>query len=313
MAKIVTDQIQRREGSEFTLPLKDGAAGTALVTDGKGNLYFPGTSVAGVATNTSTIAPGQAFYGFGNGTYAWTCPPGVTKVCVVAIGGGASTQGSTWSSYGGAGGGLAWVNDIPVTPGQNYTVVVGKGGDASASDTTGGNSYFIDTATCWAQGGQGASGGSYTVTSSYGTSGGGSGGSSGQYGGGGAGGYTGAGGTQNTAGTGGAASGGGGYSSTYGGASGGGTGPFGQGASGVSTSSGQSGKGGSGGEDGKMGENPWYSYGQVIRPGGLYGGGGGGTGTTQWGGYGINPGGRGCVRIIWGTGRSFPSTGTGDM
>jgi hypothetical protein len=24
-------------------------------------------------------------------------------------------------------------------------------------------------------------------------------------------------------------------------------------------------------------------------------------------------GGRGCVRIIWGAGRSFPSTGTGDM
>jgi hypothetical protein len=27
----------------------------------------------------------------------------------------------------------------------------------------------------------------------------------------------------------------------------------------------------------------------------------------------MNPGGRGCVRIIWGEGRRFPSTGTGDM
>jgi hypothetical protein len=27
----------------------------------------------------------------------------------------------------------------------------------------------------------------------------------------------------------------------------------------------------------------------------------------------LHRGGRGCVRIIWGPNRSFPSTGTGDM
>jgi hypothetical protein len=27
----------------------------------------------------------------------------------------------------------------------------------------------------------------------------------------------------------------------------------------------------------------------------------------------LQRGGRGCVRIIWGAGRFFPSTGTGDM
>jgi hypothetical protein len=62
-----------------------------------------------------------------------------------------------------------------------------------------------------------------------------------------------------------------------------------------------------------MGENPWYSYGFHRRDGGLYGGGGGGTGTSQYMGYQGNRGGRGCVRIIWGAGRVFPSTGTGDM
>jgi hypothetical protein len=73
--------------------------------------------------------------------------------------------------------------------------------------------------------------------------------------------------------------------------------------------------GGSGGEDGTMGENPWFTVGTVgSRTGGLYGAGGAGTGTnTSQGGSGINKGGRGCVRIIWGAGRSFPSTGTGDM
>jgi hypothetical protein len=87
------------------------------------------------------------------------------------------------------------------------------------------------------------------------------------------------------------------------------------GCSGGGSGSGQAGFGGSGGQDGVMGENPWFSTGSTgDREGGLYGGGGGGTGTnTTLGGTGINRGGRGCVRIIWGAGRSFPSTGTGDM
>ena len=73
------------------------------------------------------------------------------------------------------------------------------------------------------------------------------------------------------------------------------------------------GYGGSGGENGRSGENPYYSYGFSNRPGGLYGGGAGGPGDSSGFGYGIQSGGRGCVRIIWGAGRSFPSTGTGDM
>ena len=51
MTKIVTDQIQRREGPELTLPIKDGTAGSPLLTDGKGNLYFQGQT-----TGTSTAA-----------------------------------------------------------------------------------------------------------------------------------------------------------------------------------------------------------------------------------------------------------------
>lgn len=303
MTKIVTDQLQRREGAEFTLPKNDGAAGQPLSTDGRGNLYFP-PKVEVVAE----VPPGQAMYGFGNGTYAWTCPPNVTSVCVVCIGGGSSSRGSQWSSYAGNGGGLGWKNNIKVEPGKTYTVQVGKAGDGFPSSYAGGVSFFIDTATVFGGGASNGSGGG------WGGDGGGNGGTGSQYGGGGAGGYTGNGGGQDEGGAGGGAGGGGSYSSTHGGSSGGGTGPFGQGASGSSQSY-AGGKGGSGGEDGVMGENPWFSYGQFgARRGGLFGGGGAGTGSnSSLGGAGLNPGARGCVRIIWGTGRKFPSTGTGDM
>jgi hypothetical protein len=305
MTKIVTDQLQRREGAEFTLPLRDGTAGQALLTDGKGNLTFVPPPVEGGPSGPV----GQAFYGFGAGTYAWTCPPGVTSVCVVCIGGGASSSGATSSGNGGGGGGgLGWKNNISVEPGKTYTVQVGKGGNLGGTDPAGGTSFFIDTATVRGGGSPNKSGGTWTGD------GGGNGGSgASSQAGGGAGGYTGNGGNSGgSAGSGGGAGGGGNYSSTHGYSSGGGTGPFGQGASGAGTSY-DGGKGGSGGEDGRMGENPWYSYGTGERPGGLYGGGGGGPGDNSAFGHGIQVGGRGCVRIIWGTGRKFPSTGTGDM
>ena len=252
---------------------------------------------------------GQAFYGFGNGTYTWTCPPGVTSVCVVCIGGGSSSQGSSWSNQAGGGGGLGWRNNIAVSPGSSYTVQVGKGANGRGGSTSGEQSYFISSSLVAGNGGSGTSGGGYVGE------GGGNGGNGAQYGGGGAGGYTGNGGGQDASGSGGGGAGGGSYSSTHGGASGGGTGPFGQGASGSGLGSGNPGQGGSGGEDGAIGENPYWSYGSTgDRQGGLYGAGGGGTGTnTSIGGGGFNRGARGCVRIIWGAGRFFPSTGTGDM
>ena len=257
----------------------------------------------------SLVVPGQALYGFGSGAYSWTCPAGVTSVCVVCIGGGAGSNGVSAGNGGGGGGGLGWKNNIAVTPGNVYVVHVGWGGDKSRSaNSSGGDSYFINTSTV--KGGGAANG---TAGGSFTGDGGGNGGSSGgSQAGAGAAGYTGNGGTQNTAGLGGGAGGGYNYSSTWGYSSGGGTGPFGQGSSGASTTYG-GGIGGSGGENGVGGENPWYSKGNVTRPGGLYGGGGGGAGSNASWPNSLQIGGRGCVRIIWGEGRSFPSTGTGDM
>ncbi len=253
-------------------------------------------------------AVGQAFYGFGDGQYSWTCPPGVTSVCVVCIGGGASNLGPTWAAGGGGGGGLGWKNNIPVTPGQSYLVQVGRGGDIAAQgNSSGTSSFFIDPSIVAGLPGSGATGGGFV-----GDGGGNGGNAASNYGGGGAGGYTGnGGGAAGTSGSGGGGAGGAQYSSTYGSSGGGGTGPFGQGASGVLL--GQAAGGGSGGETSSAGENPSTSAGNIHRPGGLYGGGGGGPGSTAPANLSVQRGGRGCVRIIWGAGRSFPSTGTGDM
>jgi len=156
-------------------------------------------------------------------------------------------------------------------------------------------------------------------------------------GGGGAGGYSGNGGTgagstggfntivNATAGAGGAGGGAGGRGVTtgnsYGGAGGGGTGLLGEGSNGVAgtndTSTGTTtqvstnvaGGGGSGGSRGNLAQESTTGRGGV---GGWPGGGGGSGHDTSSGSFGGN-GADGGVRIIWGAGRSFPSTNTQDI
>lgn len=259
------------------------------------------------------------------GTYSWTAPAGVTSVSAVAVGGGGSGgQGNV--ATGGGGGGLGWKNNIQVTPGQSYTVVVGFGGFTAGS--SGGNSYFINTSTVVGYGGAGGyvsgqssgggSGGSYVGT------GGGTGGEGGgcqNYqsssdltpecgGGGGAGGYSGAGGKgagywntlNGSSGNGGGGGGGGSPSSYGGGKGGGGVGIYGQGASGSGGNGAYRGQGGSGG-------NPSTNMTDNLMEGGSFGGGGGGS--WRGGEYGYGSG--GAVRIIWGTGRAYPSTNTANV
>ena len=262
-----------------------------------------------------------------SGTYSWTAPNGVTSVSVVCVGGGGGNNDTSWSG-GGGGGALAYANNISVTPGQSYTVEVGAAGvnGVSGVGTDGGDSYFIDTSTVAAGGGEteirestqstqvsggaviagvggaGGRGGLYGSASGY------------SGGGGGAGGYSGSGGdggtnvaghsVQVSAGSGGGGGGGwaiqGQVSSASG--AGGGVGILGEGSSGAAGtgthSSSQTnnddamgGRGGSGGGDG------------TSSIGGNYGGGADGYGDAAGG----------AVRIIWGTGRSFPSTNTADI
>ena len=235
------------------------------------------------------------------GSYTWTAPAGVTSVCVVCVGGGSAS-----------GGALAYRNNITVVPGTGYSVVVGAGGVASgaggSSGTDGGDSSFSDgTNTTIAGGGKGQATAGGAPSGTY--DGGGSGGDNnawgtfgGAYNGAGAGGYSGDGGNALVGGTSSqAGSGGGGSSGSWAYEAGGGVGIYGEGASGAAVTSSQ-GQGGSGGQDGQ---------GQGIQnansvTGGAYGGGF----SSRWSG---NQGGGGAVRIIWGSGRAFPSTNTADV
>lgn len=250
------------------------------------------------------------------GVYYWTVPDGVTSVCVVCVGSGATPAAA--DGGGGAGGGLAYRNNIAVTPGESIYVSVG----AAAADTGGDNSWFgnADKFLAYVVAGgagnsTGGSGGLGTVWLGGGTSDGQTaykGGDGGTYnfsgGGGGAGGYSGAGGAGagNANGSGGAggAGGGGRAKANKGGAGGGGVGILGEGSSGNGGyMGGEYGAGGSGGGNGARGK---YDGGDGA--GGAYGGGRGGG---VYGNTGLAGG--GAVRIIWGAGRAFPSTNTGDM
>lgn len=89
------------------------------------------------------------------GTYNFTVPSGVTSICGVCVGGGATGA----FSYGGYGGCLAYSNDIAVTPGEVLTIISG------AAATTGGASSIKrgSTALIQAKGG----GGSDTFVGTY--------------------------------------------------------------------------------------------------------------------------------------------------
>ncbi len=95
-----------------------------------------------------------------NGSYLWTCPAGVTSVSVQCWGaggaGGGATAGSGNGGAGGAGGAYASTNSISVTPGNTYTVNVGKGGTGvKGNGASGGDSWFGSTSTILAKGGAG--------------------------------------------------------------------------------------------------------------------------------------------------------------
>lgn len=76
--------------------------------------------------NEPPVAPGQSDY-VTAGSFIWTCPADVYKVCVAVLGGGTSGFLSG-PGYGGDGGALRYRNNVPVVPGGKYTITVGSGG-----------------------------------------------------------------------------------------------------------------------------------------------------------------------------------------
>lgn len=250
------------------------------------------------------------------GTYTWTAPDGVLEVSAVAVGGGANGLVSGNNAIAGSGGGLGWKNNIPVTPGQSYTVVVGGAGQ---------DSFFVNSSVVRGGGGKvNTSNNVYDGGGTFTGDGGGNGGNHTNFGAfvangaGGAGGYTGkggngAGGFSNSAGQAGAGGGGGGGGAKYSsffttscGGAGGGVGIYGQGANGP---------GGRGGEAGTSGCDAGPGGAGSNGSGQLYGGGGSAFARSNLNQLSVGPGGTGAVRIIWaGDGssgpRAFPSTNT---
>ena len=262
------------------------------------------------------------------GTYSWTCPAdgSITSVSVVCIGAGGTAQ-----TYGATGGSLAYKNNITVTPGQTYSIVVGETNTTSsgygqlANAAAGDSSAFATTAT-GGQGGytisQAIPGGSYkSIGSNYDGGGAGGRGSAdyyaagvGYYSGacGGAGGYSGPGGDGAY---GGSSSNTNGVNATAGQGAGGGTGIYGQGSNGAAgytsgTQSTSAGRGGSGGTDGMpaRGSTPTVAN----QPYGGQHGGGSGILYADTGQFPVDTSKQcGAVRFIYpGDVRQFPSTRT---
>lgn len=305
--------------TQFSQSLAPSAVTYSGITPGN----IPSTYA--LTTFTSPRIPGSALYAL-PGTYSWIAPTGVTSVSALAIGGGAGGNGYP-SSQGGGGGGLGYINNVAVTPGTAYTVVVGSGGTGGVSPfgngTSGGTSSFINTSTVAGGGGLAGGGGAGGFTGTGGGTGGGGGSSSGGGGGGGgAGGYAGNGGaggsgTTTTSRNNGLAGAGGGGAGGFGGnyfSSSFGCGTFQDGFTegGVGGTVGIAGQGANGTPNGGTGSpSSPLDFGR--------GGGGGGVSTTYFpccggafttytnGSGGIN----GAVRIVWGAGRSFPSTSVG--
>lgn len=77
------------------------------------------------------------------GTYTWTCPVGVTSVLATVIGaggggaGGAYLNNTTICPNGGGGGNIIRDCLISVTPGTNYAITVGAGGNGGAATENG--------------------------------------------------------------------------------------------------------------------------------------------------------------------------------
>lgn len=72
------------------------------------------------AATPKVAGPGQQAYTT-PGTYTFTVPTGITSICAVCVGGGATANDSR-------AGMLCYSNNISTTPGESLTVVVGVGG-----------------------------------------------------------------------------------------------------------------------------------------------------------------------------------------
>lgn len=133
---------------------------TVYATNAIGNSISssPSNSITTIAVGQVTYAVSSATNGYnlvsttGNGFFtssSFTVPAGVTSISIVTIGSGAGGlyRDTFVPPVGGAGGGLAYRNNISVTPGETLTVAHGPGGGGTyVSDT---NRRWASSSTVW--------------------------------------------------------------------------------------------------------------------------------------------------------------------
>jgi len=144
-------------GGGVGYPDGNSDGGTPVVLPYEQVLFAAGTAT-GTGGSSGSVSGNQY-------VYTWTCPANVYSVSVACVGSGGLARGGGGQPNGGSGGGsgggaLAWANNIPVVPGQTYTVYSGF---CNTAGGTGGNSIFTnDTGiTITARGGVGGRAGSY--------------------------------------------------------------------------------------------------------------------------------------------------------
>jgi hypothetical protein len=97
----------------------------------------------GIAQTSITLTPTSGS--------TWTAPAGVTQITIEAWGGGGKGGTRTSNGNAGGGGGGAYSKKVvSVIPGNSYNLSVGSGSSTTAA---GGDSWFIDTTTVLAKGG----------------------------------------------------------------------------------------------------------------------------------------------------------------
>ncbi len=293
-------------------------------------------------TDANIPAVGEILFTTVQQNYSLTIPSAIAStVSIICVGGGGGAGASTLSNNGvsgggGGGGGLHWINNVSVTPGETLTVTVGAGGSGGSgsgqNNNTAGGQSNVKRSAIFLSFANGGGKGSYNVSSSavqasggfpgsdpaVGTLGGdggqggnGRGGRSGNggSGGGGAGGYSGQGGLgayyniNPQAGSGGGGGGGGAVNGFTGAVTtgGGGVDVYGEGTSGAQASANNN-------ADQTLTRGFQGSPVGASTQTGTYGA--GGTGSEDDSGAAGGNGSAGVVRIIWGAGRSFPSTNT---
>jgi hypothetical protein len=102
------------------------------ITSLNGNVFYNNQNYNYGSISSTVTAYSNQLYDT-PGTYTFTVPAGVTQLTMLAVGGGGGGSQNTTSPSGGGGGTLVFYNNVAVTPGETFTVVVGAGGTSGAS------------------------------------------------------------------------------------------------------------------------------------------------------------------------------------